>query len=120
MRNTIAALLILGVITTTSAQVIVNKVDINTQTTTMEVWAVKKPFSDKESFFLDFGQDKFRPHYYDHKTQMISDKEGSKFEKGQWMQLLNYLQSQGWEMQSERPTTIGEQEGRIITFMRKQ
>lgn len=102
------------------AQVIVNGNDINKTATTLEVWAIAKPFNTKESMFADYGQDDFKSHYYDHKSQAINDKDGKKFEKGEWVKLLNYLTSEGWEMKSERPGNVGDQKGRIITFVRKQ
>lgn len=86
----------------------------------MEVWAFKKPFSNSESYFADYGQKKFRPHYYDHKTQSISDNDGNKFKKGDWVGLYSYLQSEGWEKTGERPATIGDLEGRVITFEHSQ
>ena len=114
--------LILGAIvlfsTLSFGQINVNNVDITKTTETFDVWAFIKPFSVKESYFMDYGQDKFRPHYYDHKTQAILDKDGIKFEKGAWIKLVNYLKSQGFEEASSRNMEIGDVKGRIINFKR--
>lgn len=94
----------------------VNGKEINTDI--VEVWAFAKPFSNKESYFADFGQKKFRPHYYDHKTQRINDDNGNPFEKGEWVALLSYMKEKGWVVSGERPANIGNAQGRIITFER--
>ena len=99
-----------------NGQIIVNGNDITKETETFEVWAFKKPFSQKEVYFANYGQDKFRPHYYDHKTQAIRNANGEKFEKGEWLQLLKYLKSQGFEKTDERQENIGDIIGRVITF----
>lgn len=101
-----------------NAQIFVNKVDITKETETFDVWAFTKPFSTKESFFIDYGQDDFKPHYYDHKTQLISDKDGNKFEKGEWIKLVKYLNANGFEEKSSRDANIGDVKGRVITFVR--
>jgi hypothetical protein len=120
MRKIAITLLILvsGLSYNANAQVTVNNVDLNTEVEMFEVWAFKKAFSTKESLFINYGQDKFRPHYYDHKTQRIFDDEGNYFKKGSWMKLYAYLKKQGWKKTDERKETIGEVKGRVITFER--
>jgi hypothetical protein len=98
------------------AQITVNKVDISNEVDTFEVWAFKKPFSNKESLFVNYGQDKFRPHYYDHKTQRILNGSGEVFKKGSWLKLSSYLKKQGWIKTDERSETIGDITGRVVTF----
>ena len=95
---------------------IVNKEEV--QSNTMEVWAFVKPFNNQESYFADYGQKKFRPHYYDHKTQRIFDNDGNYFKKGDWISLYEFLKSEGWEKTGERPQSIGNIQGRVITFER--
>lgn len=102
------------------SQIMVNEHDITTDTNTFEVWAFVKPFNTKESYFVNYGQDKFRPNYYDHKSQAVFNKDNVKFEKGQWLQLYNYILSMGYVQQSERQAKIGDAEGRVITFAKKQ
>lgn len=99
-----------------SAQIIVNKEDIKDKTDIFEVWAFIKPFNLKESYFINYGQKKFRPNNYDFSGQCIFDKDNRKFEKGEWLQLVQYLKSQGFEKKEERPGTIGDITGRIATF----
>lgn len=101
------------------SQIQVNGVDLNKDSEIIEVWAFKKPLTTKESLFVDYGQKKFRPHYYDHKTQCIIDKDGNKFKKGSWLSLVKYLKSQGWSKGEERKSTIGDVTGRIIVFEKK-
>lgn len=108
----------MAITTTSFSQVIVNKVDVNDAAKTIEVWAFVKHFTVEECYFMNYGQEKFRPNYYDHKTQMISDKDRNKFKKGEWLKLTNYLESQGWEQKSERKATIGDLEGRVTTFIK--
>lgn len=98
------------------AQVVVNGVDLNNEVDIFELWAFKKPFNNKESLYMNFGQDKFRPHYYDHKTQRIFNADGEYFEKGEYMKLSKYLKSQGWQKTDERYESFGDAEGRVVTF----
>ncbi len=77
-----------------------------------------KPFSTKESYFVNFGQEKFRLHYYDHKTQAIFDADGGKFNKGEWLKLMQYLRAEGWKKTDERQEMLGNNEGRVVTFER--
>jgi hypothetical protein len=100
------------------SQVNVNNIDISKETETFDVWSFVKPFSGKESYFIDYGQDSFKPHYYDHKSQAIFDKDGVKFEKGQWIKLVNYLKTQGFEEATSRTQEIGDVKGRITNFKR--
>jgi len=37
-------------------QIIVNKEDIKEKATMFEVWAFKKPFTNQECYFIDYGQ----------------------------------------------------------------
>ncbi|MCR5860972.1 hypothetical protein LRS05_01895 [Flavobacterium sp. J372] len=120
MKKFLLACTFLGLTYTAKAQIMVNGIDITKETEMFDVWAVAKPFSTKESFFVDYGQDGFKPHNYDTKAQMIADKDGKKFEKGEWMKLVKYLNSQGFEEKSSRDQNIGDQKGRIITFVKKK
>ena len=101
-----------------NAQIVVNGNDITKEVDAFEVWAFKKPFSQKESYFINYGQDKFRPHYYDHKTQAVLTADGEKFGKGEWLQLVKYLKEQGFEKTDERLENIGDVQGRVVTFER--
>jgi len=74
-----------------NSQIIVNEVDITKETEMFDVWAFKKPLSSKESYFIDYGQDGFKIHNYDTKKQSIFNKDGVKFEKGEWIKLVKYL-----------------------------
>ena len=105
---------------TIKSQVMVNGIDLNKEVEAFEVWAVKKPFSQKESLFVNYGQDNFRQSNYDSKKQCILDKNGRKFMKGEYMKLYNYLKNQGWIKTSEVETSIGSQKGRIIMFEKKK
>lgn len=111
-RLLLLALLISGIV---SAQT-VNSVKIDTEL--MEVWAFIKPFNNAESYFMDYGQKKFRPHYYDHKTQRIFNNDGKYFEKGEWLALYSFLKEEGWKKTDERASKIGDIQGRVITFER--
>ena len=110
------ALLLFLVSHSVNAQIIVNNIDITNEVDTFEVWAFKKPLSNKESLFINFGQDKFRPHYYDHKTQRISKSDGFVFKKGSWLKLYSFLKKEGWVKFDERNETIGDIKGRVVTF----
>ncbi len=99
-----------------SAQIITSKEDIKDKVDVFEVWAFIKPFTMKECYFINYGQKKFKPNNYDLVGQGIFDKDNRKFEKGEWLQLVQYLKSQGFEKKEERPGTIGDITGRIATF----
>ena len=103
-----------------SAQVVVNKKDINQEVKSFELYAFKKPFSTKESYFINYGQENFKIHYYDHKRQAVFNAEGEKFSKGSWLKLVEYLEAQGWEKTEERLENIGNNQGRVITFKRSK
>lgn len=103
-----------------NAQVMVNSVDLNKEVETFELYIMAKPFNTKESLFVNYGQDKFKISNYDLRDQGISDAEGKKFEKGDYMKLLNYLGKQGWEKADERETTNGNQKGKVIIFNKKK
>jgi hypothetical protein len=94
----------------------INGVNISEKTKLFELYAFKKPFSIEESFFIDYGQDKFRPHYYDHKTQAIINDEGEKFKKGDYIGILKFMKLKGWQKINERESFIGDIRGRIITY----
>ncbi len=104
--------------TSVNAQVLVNNQDLNVAVEIFELYAFKKPFSTKECYFVNFGQDRFKLHFYDHKTQAVFDAEGKKFEKGEWLRMLNYLRVQGWRKADERTEKLGNNEGRVVTFER--
>lgn len=114
--NKILFFLAIIISTIYSAQIITSKEDIKGKVDTFEVWAFIKPFNMKESYFINYGQNKFRPNNYDLLGQGIFDKENRKFEKGEWLQIVQYLKSQGFEKKEERPGTIGDITGRIATF----
>lgn len=101
------------------AQIKTNKEDIKDKVSTFEVWAFKKPFTMKECYFINYGQKNFKPNNYDLVGQGIYDKADRKFEKGEWLQLNDYLESQGFFKTDERKDNIGNVEGRIITFKKK-
>ena len=105
--------------TLTYGQIIVNKEDIKEKVTMFEVWAFKKPFTSQECYFIDYGQKNFKPSNYDLLEQGIKDKDGKKFEKGEWIKLYQFLESQGFVRDNEREEKIGNIKGRIITFKRK-
>ena len=122
MRNLVFLLLTSFALTygySARAQVIVNKVDLNKAVDTFEVYAFKKPFSTKECFFANYGQKAFKLHWYDDSSQAIFDNTGRKFEKGEWLQLSNYLKSQGWKKTDNRTEKLGNIEGRVVTFERE-
>lgn len=99
-----------------SAQIITSKEDIKDKIDVFEVWAFVKPFTLKECYFINYGQKKFRPNNYDLVGQGIFDKDNRKFEKGEWIQLVQYLKSQGFEKKEERTGYIGDLTGRVVTF----
>lgn len=100
-------------------QITVNKEDIKDKVEIFEVWSFKKPFSSKECYFIDYGQKNFKPVNYDLMGQGVIDKDGRKFEKGEWLSLLQYLESQGFIKDGERSETIGDINGRVTTFKKK-
>jgi len=114
----ISALILLSIIV--NSQVVVNGVDLNKEVEAFEVWAFKKPFSQKESLFINYGQDGFRSVNYDSKKQSVFNKDGVKFMKGEYLKLHLYLKDQGWIKTSERETSMGNNEGRVIMFEKKK
>lgn len=105
-----------------SAQVVVNGIDINSDTNvnSIEVYTVAKPFNTKESIFVNDGINDFKIHNYDTKKQSIFNAEGKKFEKGEYLNLYNYLLAQGWEEGSTRTAKIGDQTGNVVIFKKKK
>ena len=120
MKSVVLILVLVFMGLSLSAQVLVNGMDINKEAEVITIYAFKKPFSTKECFFCDFGQDNFRLHYYDAKKQCIKDKDGRKFEKGEYVKLYTYLKSQGQEKIDEFEEMLGDIKGRAIMFERSK
>ena len=111
-------ILLFFLISTFSFSQKVNNKSISDETDVFELYAVAKPLSIKESFFVNYGQDKFRLHYYDHKTQAICDDTGKKFKKGDYLKIAKFLKLKGWKKTDEREVSIGDQKGRVVTFQK--
>lgn len=94
----------------------VNGKDLKNETDYFELWMFKKPFTSQECYFVDYGQEKFKPHYYDHKRQAITDNSGQKFEKGKYVKLAKFLKESGWKKTGQREAEIGDIKGTIISF----
>ena len=110
MKKLITILAIASITFAANSQIIVNGNDISNESI-IEVWVFKKPLTSKEVFFANFGQDKFRPHYYDHKTQKI-DGVG----KAESIKLLKLMRDNGFTKIDEREENIGNVKGRVLTF----
>jgi hypothetical protein len=104
----------------TFSQVYVNKIDLNSEAKSFELHMAKKPFTSKDCYYVDYGQKDFKEHFYDHKSQAILDKDNVKFEKGEYMKLLNYLESQGWFKDSQRESELGDVNITIVLFRKKE
>lgn len=107
---------LVGMSISTFSQIITNKEDISDKVDTFELWAFVKPFTSKECYFINYGQKKFKPNNYDLLGQGVYDKDNRKFEKGEFLQLNKYLKDNGFQKSDERPATIGDIQGRVITF----
>lgn len=105
---------------TSYSQVVVDGVDLNNEVQMFEVYLMQKPFSVKESIFANSGKNNFKLQNYDTKKQSIYNAEGKKFEKGQYLELYNYLISQGWESTDEHQVKLGNNTGRTIMFKKKK
>jgi hypothetical protein len=46
--------------------------------------------------------------------------EGKKFEKGDYLNLVQYLTDQGWEEGKSRDISLGNQKGTCVIFKRKK
>lgn len=103
-----------------NAQVIVNNEDLNQKVEMFEVYLMAKPFNTKESIFANSGSNDFKLQNYDTKKQSISNAEGKKFEKGDYLNLVQYLTDQGWEEGKSRDITLGNQKGTCVIFKRKK
>ncbi|WP_417365630.1 hypothetical protein [Flavobacterium beibuense] len=113
-------LLFLFVTIGAKAQVVVNGENLNEKVTMFEVYLMAKPFSTKQSIFANSGSNNFKLHNYDTKKQSIYNADGKKFEKGEYLNLYNYLVEQGWEEATTRQVTLGNNEGSCIIFKRKK
>lgn len=102
--------LLIGIIMsiTSYGQLYVGDVDLNVTVKTFELHVAKAGFSNKERLYIDYGQKKFREFDYDSdittygQFQAIYDSNKVKFKKGEFIRLMNYLDSQGWEQVSQR------------------
>jgi hypothetical protein len=102
-----------------TAQVYINDVNLNDNAKSFELHMSKKPFTSKDCYYIDYGQKDFKEHFYDSKTQAVFDKDKVKFEKGEYMKLLNYLESQGWIKDSQRESSLGDVKISIVLFRKK-
>lgn len=117
MKKTLLTLLLVGLPILTQAQVMVNSVDLNESTDTFELYVAKKPFTNDECVFIDYGQKGFKRSNYDLRdTQAVYDKDGNKFKKGDYSKLLRYLENEGWKMKDKRQSEIGTVKTDIIIF----
>lgn len=98
---------------TAQSQIIVNGQDIS-NSEIIEIWAFKKPFTMKDVYFADYGQDKFRPNMYDSKKQRIRG-----IEKGEGIKLLQLMKHAGYKKTEERVDKIGNIQGRVMTFKKE-
>ena len=85
-----------------------------------DVWSFTKSFTTKNCYYIDYGQENFHSYYFDAKRQAIKDSAGVKFEKGEWIQLVQYLESQGYEQTNQRIEKVGDLSGTVTTFRRKK
>ena len=100
-----------------SAQIMVNKEDLNQVADSFELYSAIKPFTTEECVFIDYGQDKFRPNNYDLKdVQAIYDKDGNKFKKGDYRKAVKYIESHGWKATDKRSSKIGNVDINITIF----
>jgi hypothetical protein len=76
------------------------------------------PLDEDEAEYVDYGQN-FKEHFYDLKGQGIEDSTHTQFKKGEYIKLLNYLDSQGWTKDSQREGELGDVKINIILFKRK-
>lgn len=110
MKKLITILALTAITFSAQSQIIVNGNDISNESI-IEIWAFKKPLSSKEVFFANYGQEKFRPYYYDHKSQRI-DGVG----KSASIKLLKLMRDNGFTKIDEREEYIGNAKGRVLTF----
>ena len=69
---------------------------------------LRNVFTQADCYYVDYGQKGFKEHFYDYKSQAVLDKNNVKFEKGEYMKLLNYLEAQGWVKDSQRESELGD------------
>lgn len=120
LRRLAAVAILFGLASATQAQVYVNDVNLNTTVTQFEIHMCKKPFTTKDCYYADYGQ-KFKEGDYDVvKRQAIYDSTGTKFEKGEYVRMLNYLNATGWKRSSQRITKIGNIDVQVILFEKKE
>lgn len=117
MKKLLTLLVLLGASSAVSAQIMVNKEDLNQVADSFELYAAIKPFTTEECVFIDYGQDKFRPNNYDLKdAQAIYDKDGNKFKKGDYRKAVKYIESQGWKATDKRVKKIGDIDVNVTIF----
>lgn len=105
---------------TSKAQVYVNNVDLNKTVKMFELHMAIKPLTSKQCYYVDYGQEGFRENNYDIlEKQAICDSTKTKFVKGEYLKLINYLDSQGWVKDSQRESKIGNVRVDIILFRKK-
>jgi hypothetical protein len=113
-------LLILLISNIAFSQVFVNNTNLNQNVKNFELHVAKKPFTSKDCFYVDYGQKDFKEHFYDHKIQAVFDINNVKFEKGEYLKLLNYLEQNGWVKDSQRETELGDVKINIFLFRKKE
>lgn len=113
---------------TISAQVYVGDIDLNTTVKSFELHVAKAGFSNKDRLYIDYGQ-KFREFDYDvengtyGQSQGVYDSAKVKFKKGEYLRLINYLDSQGWQQVSQRtisPPAFSDSKSIITAYLFKR
>ncbi len=107
---------ILLIITTSTiqSQIVVNNTDIS-DLEIFEVWAFKKPFTMKDVYFVNYGQKKFRPNYYNSPKQRIRG-----IERGEYLKLIQLMERNNYSKIDERIDFIGDNQGRVMVFKKNE
>lgn len=101
-------------------QLIVNGKDLNKTVKSFELHMAVKPFTSKQSLYIDYGQDGFKEVNYDlSDKQSVYDSLGQKFSKGEYMKLSNYLDATGWIRDNQRESKLGDVKINIMMYRRK-
>lgn len=118
MKKLLFPILLISI--STQAQVYVDSTDLNTAVKYFELHITKKPFSTKDCYYVDYGQKDFRERGFDNESQSVHNKDSVKFEKGEFVKLVNYLGEQGWIKDGQRETKSGKELITIVLFRRKE
>ena len=84
----------------------------------IDLYTASKPFSSKESAFIDTGDNKFKKQNYDVTKNQRIYWNGKKLKSGNVLKIKKYLLINGWKVADKSTTELGNIKMNITTYIK--